>query len=516
MDIVDTHPAFFPPILTHLELGLAYDHAALFFTFVLSLPVLPMLESLKLEISLNDGADLSPITAYLKHAGGRLQSLEILVWSRGSSPPAVARLQQQIFAHTPMLLHLTFDVLRASDLLDVLFLLPAIPSLISITVVMGDLHGTFPCCTLDAALANPRFRTLLRFSLKDRWNQIHLSSTTFCSPLHGYDGGFSFHPPITQALPDIPPEIWVNILDLVELHDLQAAMQASSGLRCLAFPSTTVPALSSFYASFRDIVSVPPAPRLLRLVAPGNFSSEVSRPDIQIPRTILSTIDDMVLPSRLEVLFLAFTHAERMNGLEVGHELQDEHTATALRSSARRALWVSVGGGKIIESKVVDWMHHGEKKNVNALEYRSARRSLSDYRHPCAKYPRKSSATSSNSPYAWAKQLISILDVMSCQRRIFPYTMKLRHLTFVCSSPSTLLDTLALLPASKCWNSIHVTVHDTEDGDARWVSLDSTLAQPPFRTLQRFFLTSSTGNMIIPETKLLMPLANTRGILEYC
>ncbi|KAJ6605195.1 hypothetical protein DFH09DRAFT_1353743 [Mycena vulgaris] len=102
-------------------------------------------------------------------------------------------------------------------------------------------------------------------------------------------------------------------------------------------------------------------------------------------------------------------------------------------------------------------------------------------------------------------------DAVFCRRRIFPYTTKFRNLTFGCPSPSTLLDTLSLLPASSRWNSIHAIVHDTEDGDARWVFLDSALAEPPFRTLRRFSL-SSTRSMITPETKLLMPIADARGI----
>ncbi|KAJ7474044.1 hypothetical protein FB451DRAFT_1247708 [Mycena latifolia] len=104
-------------------------------------------------------------------------------------------------------------------------------------------------------------------------------------------------------------------------------------------------------------------------------------------------------------------------------------------------------------------------------------------------------------------------DAVFFQRRIFPYTTKLRNFVFTCPSPSALLHTLALLPASEYWNIIDVTVYDPEDGDLQWMSLDTALADPSFRTLRGFSL-KSTRNMITPQTKVLMPLANARGILK--
>ncbi|KAJ6605267.1 hypothetical protein DFH09DRAFT_1067547 [Mycena vulgaris] len=165
----DAHPALFPPSITRLELGSNYNRSASFFTYLLSLPVLPTFTSLKLDISLKDHEDWSPIAEYIERAGEGLQSLEILVWNRANySSTLTARdvtyFQQRVFAHTPMLQHLTVDATSLSDLLQTLSLLPVMASLTTITVVTIELYEDFICPALDAELADPRFSTLRRFS----------------------------------------------------------------------------------------------------------------------------------------------------------------------------------------------------------------------------------------------------------------------------------------------------------------------------------------------------------------
>ncbi|KAJ6605302.1 hypothetical protein DFH09DRAFT_1422303 [Mycena vulgaris] len=169
----DAHPALFPPSITRLELGSDYKRSVSFFTCLLSLPVLPTFTSLKLDISLKDRKDWSPIVEYIERAGEGLQSLEILVWNRwewGSRD--VTYFQQRVFAHTPMLQHLTVDATSLSDLLQTLSLLPAMASLTTITVVTIELYEDFICPALDVELADPRFRTLRHFSFLDDANVL--------------------------------------------------------------------------------------------------------------------------------------------------------------------------------------------------------------------------------------------------------------------------------------------------------------------------------------------------------
>ncbi|KAJ6514667.1 hypothetical protein DFH09DRAFT_1332916 [Mycena vulgaris] len=134
----DADPALFPPgKLACVELHLDYKLAPAFFAY-LSLHGLPTFVSLKLHIALHDRADWSPIRE-----------------SR-----AATRFQQRIFRHTPMLQHLTFDASSSSDFLHTLSLLPAMASLISITLWTVELNKDFACPALDAELAGPRFRPL--------------------------------------------------------------------------------------------------------------------------------------------------------------------------------------------------------------------------------------------------------------------------------------------------------------------------------------------------------------------
>lgn len=102
-------------------------------------------------------------------------------------------------------------------------------------------------------------------------------------------------------------------------------------------------------------------------------------------------------------------------------------------------------------------------------------------------------------------------DAVHFQRRILLYMPKLRNFVFTCPSTSMLLQTLSLLPASGCLQAIHATVHDPEDSDIL-VYLDTELAKPAFRILEKFSL-KSTRNIITAQTRHLMPLANARGIL---
>ncbi|KAJ7474045.1 hypothetical protein FB451DRAFT_1247710, partial [Mycena latifolia] len=105
-------------------------------------------------------------------------------------------------------------------------------------------------------------------------------------------------------------------------------------------------------------------------------------------------------------------------------------------------------------------------------------------------------------------------DTLALPRGITKYTTNLRNLTFIAEIPVEILDTLHFLPASRYWEAIDARLVLQLD-DIPWGILDAVLADPRFRTLQQFRIISAVDHVpvLTSETKLLMPLANARGIL---
>jgi hypothetical protein len=83
------------------------------------------------------------------------------------------------------------------------------------------------------------------------------------------------------------------------------------------------------------------------------------------------------------------------------------------------------------------------------------------------------------------------------------------------------VDILSVLPSQE-WDTITFVLND-HDCDICWGSIDLALSDARFSTLRRFIInrsafdaatkTHSFTSRITTETKLLMPLANARGIL---
>ncbi|KAJ6605325.1 hypothetical protein DFH09DRAFT_1067601 [Mycena vulgaris] len=79
-------------------------------------------------------------------------------------------------------------------------------------------------------------------------------------------------------------------------------------------------------------------------------------------------------------------------------------------------------------------------------------------------------------------------------------------------------DIVSVLPLCK-WDTISIVLGIPEYRDSiTWAVLDEALAHPRFHTLRRFRYSIKTPtdvmSLIEPETKLLLPLSNARGILE--
>lgn len=98
-------------------------------------------------------------------------------------------------------------------------------------------------------------------------------------------------------------------------------------------------------------------------------------------------------------------------------------------------------------------------------------------------------------------------------RELLKYTTTaLKTLSFGCDYPDDIVDILHFIPPFD-WDSISVTVHRHEE--ILWHAIDTALADGRFGTLQRFSMFNGCGaTMITDQTRLLMPLANARGILS--
>ncbi|KAF8152853.1 hypothetical protein K438DRAFT_1863947, partial [Mycena galopus ATCC 62051] len=102
--------------------------------------------------------------------------------------------------------------------------------------------------------------------------------------------------------------------------------------------------------------------------------------------------------------------------------------------------------------------------------------------------------------------------------RFIRYTTQLRELQVFLLEPSPILNILSVLPAYD-WDTISfVLINEDPRTVIHWGSIDKALADERFRTLRRFLLNRITGvadatPILIPETKMSMPLASTRGII---
>ncbi|KAF7332994.1 hypothetical protein MVEN_02405700 [Mycena venus] len=157
-----------------------------------------------------------------------------------------------------------------------------------------------------------------------------------------------------------------HLLAIGRENTILASLEISIG-----FP--TVHLLETITTSF-------PMLRSLRLLYTAHNRFEEPRPDIQ---TILNRINTLVLPPRLEVLFLAFLSMKPENENDViAHEKQDRHILTTIRSLARRFptlrhiclctdLWVD---RKVVESTATSLTRMAGKTNCDSDEAISIRR----------------------------------------------------------------------------------------------------------------------------------------------
>ena len=76
----------FPQNLRSLEICIMKG-VELLFGWVLSLPVLPMFESLLLDVQVDSG--VTPLEVYLQRAGGGIESLTLALWPFGRFPAFV-------------------------------------------------------------------------------------------------------------------------------------------------------------------------------------------------------------------------------------------------------------------------------------------------------------------------------------------------------------------------------------------------------------------------------------------
>ncbi|KAJ7645759.1 hypothetical protein B0H17DRAFT_1215930 [Mycena rosella] len=115
---------------------------------------------------------------------------------------------------------------------------------------------------------------------------------------------------------------------------------------------------------------------------------------------------------------------------------------------------------------------------------------------------------------------VGLIYPQTLKEQILQYAPNLENLAFRVENPAELLEVLQSLNESHVWIAIEVRVDGPPVGDdpIPWNTLDTLLAEPQFLTLKRFVLDldsqHSRGPTITPHTRLLMPLANARGILS--
>ncbi|KAJ7864229.1 hypothetical protein B0H14DRAFT_3862595 [Mycena olivaceomarginata] len=103
--------------------------------------------------------------------------------------------------------------------------------------------------------------------------------------------------------------------------------------------------------------------------------------------------------------------------------------------------------------------------------------------------------------------------------RFVTYTTKLRDLQVFLLEPSPILNILSVLPLYN-WDTISfVLINEDRRTVIHWGGIDHALTDARFCSLRRFILkrivdVDDPTPECIPETKVFMPLANKRGILE--
>ncbi|KAJ7160566.1 hypothetical protein C8R43DRAFT_1124036 [Mycena crocata] len=106
-------------------------------------------------------------------------------------------------------------------------------------------------------------------------------------------------------------------------------------------------------------------------------------------------------------------------------------------------------------------------------------------------------------------------DVLGFYGHIFQHTTRLKHVEL--TRPRGFGEMLAVLPLlpGSVLKVIHYSILDGFSETMPWPTIDAALAAPQFSTLQRIELRDLTsGNgLMTPQARLLMPLANARGLL---
>ncbi|KAJ7474059.1 hypothetical protein FB451DRAFT_1367080 [Mycena latifolia] len=155
-----------PSRLDDLRLFLRRGGTPKVFSWLLSLPEIPILKSLTLQIGGfedNFDEDWTFVTAYSQQVGDALQSLHIGFLNA----EGCLNFQRCMLPYTPNLRNLTFYAHGPSYVIDIILLLRTSHSWGEIRVWMNPVAGDAELWSrLDTALAGPHFCTLKRFSIK--------------------------------------------------------------------------------------------------------------------------------------------------------------------------------------------------------------------------------------------------------------------------------------------------------------------------------------------------------------
>ncbi|KAJ6573422.1 hypothetical protein DFH09DRAFT_1032311 [Mycena vulgaris] len=153
----------------HLHtLDILVDHGVdLFFAWLLSLPVLPRMQSLSFEGMIEDMD--GPLMAYLQRTGSGLKSFSLEAWS--PLPLITEAFHQRVLGYTSNLSELKLQLQTDAQVLTILAMIQS-SSLRKIHIVVDfpwdeDVPPTSPPWSLiDQALADPRFASIQSFSFE--------------------------------------------------------------------------------------------------------------------------------------------------------------------------------------------------------------------------------------------------------------------------------------------------------------------------------------------------------------
>ncbi|KAJ7133304.1 hypothetical protein C8R44DRAFT_772154 [Mycena epipterygia] len=149
--------------LAHLDISLWYNSSG-FFSWLLSLAVPPMLKTLKFKGVCAPATSVDPLEICIQRAGGALESLTLMMIGPWEDTEAFF---QKIFQYTKKLRQFTFLCENEpSNIVGTLSLLPT-SDWDSIHADLHELgHDTTLWPKVDEILAEPRFRSLKRFSMR--------------------------------------------------------------------------------------------------------------------------------------------------------------------------------------------------------------------------------------------------------------------------------------------------------------------------------------------------------------